>query len=120
MRVLVVEDERKIAAYVKRGLEEQGYAVDIADTGHEALDWVETVEFDLEEGNMRSFVKQLRYRSITKFTIVVLSVSFLAFSAPESLYTSSILTYTEVARLGRGLLYTTRSEYSRGCERKKR
>jgi len=28
LRVLVVEDERKISLYVKRGLEEQGYAVD--------------------------------------------------------------------------------------------
>lgn len=47
MHVLVVEDERKIATYVKRGLEEQGYAVDVAYTGREALDWVETIEFDL-------------------------------------------------------------------------
>jgi len=47
MRVLIVEDERKISAYVKRGLEEQGYAVDAAYTGREALDWLETVEFDL-------------------------------------------------------------------------
>jgi len=47
MRVLVVEDERKISAYVKRGLEEQGYAVDTAFTGPEALEWAETVNFDL-------------------------------------------------------------------------
>ena len=47
MRVLVVEDERKIAAYVKLGLEKQCYAVDVAYTGHEALEWIETVEFDL-------------------------------------------------------------------------
>ena len=47
MRVLVVEDERKIAAYIKRGLEEQGFAVDLAFTGREALDWVESVNFDL-------------------------------------------------------------------------
>ena len=47
MRVLVVEDERKISAYVKRGLEEQGYAVDAAYTGREALDWVAVVDFDL-------------------------------------------------------------------------
>jgi DNA-binding response OmpR family regulator len=33
MRVLVAEDERKIASYVKRGLEEEGYAVDLAFTG---------------------------------------------------------------------------------------
>jgi DNA-binding response OmpR family regulator len=47
VRVLVVEDERKISAYVKRGLEEQGYAVDVAYTGREALDWAEAVVFDL-------------------------------------------------------------------------
>jgi len=45
--VLLVEDERKISAYVKKGLEEQGYAVDTAYTGLEALDWVESVAFDL-------------------------------------------------------------------------
>jgi DNA-binding response OmpR family regulator len=47
MRILIVEDERKISAYVKRGLEEQGYAVDAAYTGREALDWIESVTFDL-------------------------------------------------------------------------
>lgn len=47
MHVLVVEDERRIATYIKRGLKEQGYAVDLAFTGPEALDWAETVPFDL-------------------------------------------------------------------------
>lgn len=47
MRVLIVEDDRKISAYVKRGLEEQGYAVDAAYTGREALDWAAVVNFDL-------------------------------------------------------------------------
>jgi DNA-binding response OmpR family regulator len=47
MHILLVEDERKISAYVKRGLEEQGYAVDVAHTGLEALEWAETVIFDL-------------------------------------------------------------------------
>ena len=47
MRVLLVEDERKIATYVKRGLDEQGYAVDIAYNGREALEWAEMVQFDL-------------------------------------------------------------------------
>src|SRR5437764_1448488 len=47
MHILLVEDERMIAAYVKRGLEEQGYAVDIARTGREALDWAESGAFDL-------------------------------------------------------------------------
>jgi DNA-binding response OmpR family regulator len=47
MRILLVEDERKISAYVKRGLEESGYAVDPAYTGREALDWAESVPYDL-------------------------------------------------------------------------
>ncbi len=47
MRVLIVEDERKISAYVKRGLEEAGYAVDAAYTGKEALDWAEAAPYDV-------------------------------------------------------------------------
>jgi two-component system OmpR family response regulator len=37
MRVLVVEDDVKMASLLKRGLEREGYAVDIAATGNEAL-----------------------------------------------------------------------------------
>ncbi len=47
MRVLIVEDQLNLANYVKRALEEEGYAVDAAHTGREALDWAEVVEFDL-------------------------------------------------------------------------
>ena len=47
MRILLVEDERKISAYVKRGLEESSYAVDPAYTGREALDWAESAPYDL-------------------------------------------------------------------------
>jgi len=37
MRVLVVEDDKKIASFVSRGLKEAGYLVDVADRGDEAL-----------------------------------------------------------------------------------
>ncbi|MEA2557747.1 MAG: two-component system, OmpR family, response regulator, partial [Actinomycetota bacterium] len=37
MRVLVVEDSVKTASLIKRGLEEEGYAVDVAVSGSEAL-----------------------------------------------------------------------------------
>lgn len=47
MRVLVIEDERKISSYLKRGLEEQGYAVDTAFTGTEALDYAEAAPYDI-------------------------------------------------------------------------
>ena len=41
MRVLVVEDEAKLAAYIKRGLEREGYAVDVAGDGEQGL-WLAT------------------------------------------------------------------------------
>jgi two-component system OmpR family response regulator len=37
MRILVVEDEVKMAALLKRGLEEEGYSVDAAPSGEEAV-----------------------------------------------------------------------------------
>ena len=47
MRVLVVEDERRIADFISRGLSEQGYAVDVAYDGDEALQWADVAEFDV-------------------------------------------------------------------------
>ena len=41
MRILVVEDELKMAGLLKRGLEEEGYAVDVAATGSNAI-WAAT------------------------------------------------------------------------------
>ena len=38
MRILVVEDERKVASFVRQGLEEEGYAVDVAPDGAMAVD----------------------------------------------------------------------------------
>ena len=38
MRILVVEDERKVASFVRQGLEEEGYAVDVAADGAAAVD----------------------------------------------------------------------------------
>jgi DNA-binding response OmpR family regulator len=43
----VVVDERRIAAYVKRGLEEEGFAVDVSYNGREALSWASGTAFDL-------------------------------------------------------------------------
>ena len=47
MRVLLVEDERRIADFVSQGLRERGYAVDLAATGDEALDWTDVASFDV-------------------------------------------------------------------------
>jgi heavy metal response regulator len=37
MRILLVEDEQKVASFVKKGLEEEGYAVDLAADGEAGL-----------------------------------------------------------------------------------
>ena len=47
MRILVVEDEAAIAAFLRQGLTEAGYAVDLASDGAEALHWVAIAEYDL-------------------------------------------------------------------------
>lgn len=47
MRILVVEDEKKIADFIKRGLKEEGYAVDVAGDGEEGLFLAKTNDYDL-------------------------------------------------------------------------
>ncbi len=37
MRLLIIEDEKKVARFIKKGLEEEGYAVDLAFDGEEGL-----------------------------------------------------------------------------------
>jgi len=46
MRVLVVEDERKLGELLRRGLGEEGYAADLADRGEEALWMAQAVAYD--------------------------------------------------------------------------
>ena len=38
MRILVVEDERKVASFIRQGLEEEGYAVEVVGDGAAALE----------------------------------------------------------------------------------
>ncbi len=47
MRVLVVEDERKVASFVARSLREKAWAVDVAGTGRQALESAQAAEYDL-------------------------------------------------------------------------
>src|SRR5947209_13482083 len=46
MRVLVVEDEIKMAALLRRGLSEEGLAVDVAGSGEDGLVRAEATEYD--------------------------------------------------------------------------
>lgn len=46
MRILVVEDEAGVAGFVKQGLTEAGYVVDVARDGQEGLDYALAFEYD--------------------------------------------------------------------------
>lgn len=47
MRILLVEDEPRVAAFVAKGLREQAYAIDIARDGEEALYFAAVNAYDL-------------------------------------------------------------------------
>src|SRR5438067_10238087 len=47
VRILVVEDEHKLAGVLKRGLEEHGYAVDVAYDGDDGLAMATAAPYDL-------------------------------------------------------------------------
>jgi two-component system, OmpR family, copper resistance phosphate regulon response regulator CusR len=47
MRVLVVEDDRKVAGFIEQGLREEGYAVDVAPDGVEATLLAHVSEYDV-------------------------------------------------------------------------
>lgn len=47
MRILIVEDEKKMASFLERGLKEEHYAVDIAYDGEKGWEYAMTNEYDL-------------------------------------------------------------------------
>jgi len=46
MRILIIEDEKKVAAFIQKGLEQEGYAVDVAHDGEEGAYQAENFEYD--------------------------------------------------------------------------
>ena len=47
MRILVVEDDKKVAGFIKKGLEEESYAVDVAYDGEDGLHFGSEGQYDL-------------------------------------------------------------------------
>src|SRR5215510_767221 len=46
MRVLVIEDDRKVASFIQTGLQQEGYAVDVLHDGNNAGDQAGAVDYD--------------------------------------------------------------------------
>ena len=47
MKVLIIEDEKKLGRLIKKGLEEESFIVDLVYTGKEALDFITTQSYDV-------------------------------------------------------------------------
>ncbi|MCK4846961.1 MAG: response regulator transcription factor [Deltaproteobacteria bacterium] len=47
MKALVVEDEKKVASFIKRGFEQEGYAVDLAEDGVKGEAMAESGNYDI-------------------------------------------------------------------------
>jgi DNA-binding response OmpR family regulator len=47
MKILIVEDEKKVASFLKKGLEQEYYSVDVALNGKEGLDYALSNEYDI-------------------------------------------------------------------------
>jgi DNA-binding response OmpR family regulator len=72
MRILIVEDEKKVASFIKKGLEEEYFSVDIAYNGKEGLEFATNEEYDLLLLDVMipyidglTLTKELRKRKIT-------------------------------------------------------
>ena len=71
MRILVIEDEKKVASFIKKGLEEEYYTVDTASDGKAGLNLALSEDYDLIILDIMlpyldgvSLLKELRKRSI--------------------------------------------------------
>ena len=78
MRILIIEDEKKIASLIKRGLKEEGYAADIASDGNEGEFLATTNQYDaiildimLPKLDGVTLCKLLRERKVTTPIIMV-------------------------------------------------
>ena len=79
MRILVVEDDKKIASFVVNGLKQSGFAVDYAMDGEEALFRAQTISYDgavvdlmLPKLDGLSLIQQLRAQGV-RMPILILS-----------------------------------------------
>ena len=78
MKILVVEDDRIVGQYVKRGLEEHGYHADLVEDGLEALRFISGGHYDLMILDLRlpgmtgyEVLRTIRDRGVTTPVLVL-------------------------------------------------
>ena len=116
MRILLVEDEKRLASFVKKGLEEEYYVVDTASDGLTGLQLFESVPYDLVIldlmlpkmdgftlcGRIRSLNSQVPILILTARSAVSEKVRGLDFGADD--YMVKPFVYSELSARIRALL----------------
>lgn len=82
MRALVIEDEKKTARFIKKGLDEAGYVVELAESASAGLTLASNSEFDLvildvmlPDGNGMDVARQLRSDGFKGFILMLTALA---------------------------------------------
>ena len=81
MRVLVVEDEKKVASFIQSALEQEGYAVDEARDGTDALRYLTSrpapplilLDWNMAPMSGPQFMEEVKKQSLGKLAVVLLT-----------------------------------------------
>lgn len=126
MKILVVEDEKKVANFIKRGLEEEKYEVDIANDGESGLQMaiegsysLLVLDVMLPKRDGLSVVKELRARKV-KIPVLMLTAKdslddiVAGLNSGSDDYLTKPFAFAELLARVRALL--RRTELERGAE----
>jgi two-component system, OmpR family, copper resistance phosphate regulon response regulator CusR len=82
MKVLIVEDEAKVANFVSKGLEEEGYGVDVAYDGRRGLELLDASSYDIvlldlmiPEVDGLEVLKRMRARGLNTPVLIITAKS---------------------------------------------
>jgi heavy metal response regulator len=126
MKILVVEDEKKVASFIKRGLEEERFEVDTANDGEDGLQLALEGDYNLiildvvmPKRDGLSVVKELRGRKLMTPVLMLTAKDSLedivaGLNSGSDDYLSKPFAFAELLARVRALL--RRSELERGAE----
>jgi len=126
MKILVVEDEKKVSSFIKRGLEEEKYEVDTAGDGEEALKMLAGSSYDmvildvmLPKKDGLSVAKEMRAGKISTPILMLTAKDTVedivaGLESGSDDYLTKPFAFTELLARVRALL--RRSEMDRGAE----